>query len=278
MSYADECFIKTANKILQQPYCDRYTSRATWQDNSPAYSKKIFGSVVKYDLSKEFPISTIRKQNIKNIAKELFWMWQKKSNNINDLGLHIWDAWADDKGCIGKTYGYQLGKVYDFPEGHMDQVDRLLFLLKNNPTDRRMIVNMWAPEDLTDMGLPPCAYETLWDISNGKLNMTLVQRSGDFLAAAAPGGWDCTQYALLQCILAHVLELSPGEFIHIVNNLHIYNRHEEIVSQLLTVTPREAPKLVLNPSKHNFYDFTPDDIELIDYNPAVAGIKFEVAK
>lgn len=204
-------------------------------------------------------------------------MWQKKSNDTNELGLKIWDAWADDTGSIGKTYGYQLGKVAQYPEGPRDQVDHLIHLLKNNPMDRRMITTMWCPEDLHEMNLPPCVYETLWDVSDGKLNLTLIQRSGDLLAAAAPGGWDCIQYAVLVHLLAQVCGYKPGKMVHLIHNFHIYDRHANITTDLLSRSEYKAPTIWINPTVTDFYDFTPDDIKLIDYEYDSTPINFEVA-
>lgn len=279
MSLADKYFIDAANTIIDQGISDNnYKVRPIWPDGTPAHTKKTFCYVCRYDLSKEFPILTLRKIGIKSIMKELLWIWQKKSNNINELDLHIWDAWADSNGSIGKTYGYQLGKKYQFNEGFYDQVDHLLYSLKNNPMDRRMIVTMWCPEDLHAMNLAPCVYESLWDVADNKLNMTLIQRSGDMLAAAAPGSWDCAQYALLQCLIAQVTGYKPGEFVHIINNLHIYDRHEEIIKSMLANKQYEAPKLWINPDIKDFYDFTVDDIKLIDYQATKLETKFEVAE
>jgi thymidylate synthase len=216
----------------------------------------------------------------KGVVRELLWMWQKKSNVVDELGksASIWRAWEDENGTIGKTYGYQLGKVSDYGYGEFDQVDNLIYLLKNKPMDRRMITTMWCPEDLHEMNLPPCVYETLWDVKDGKLNCLVIQRSGDLLAAAASGGWDTMQYAILTHMLAQVCGYEVGELVHIVNNLHIYDRHIDAVKEVMNNPEYPAPKLWINPEVKNFYDFTEEDFELIDYQSTKLTTKFQVAE
>lgn len=278
MNTADNYFKETVTKIVEEGFDDsNFEVRPKWPDGTSAHTIKIGPSIFTYDLEKEFPILTLRKQFFKNAVTELLWMWQLKSNNTNDLGLKIWDAWADADGSIGKTYGYQLGKVSKFAEGNMDQVDRLIYLLKNKPMDRRMITTMWCPEDLSEMNLPPCVYETLWDVTDGRLNLTLIQRSGDLLAAAAPGGWDCIQYAVLVHLLAQTCGYKPGKMTHIIHNLHIYDRHVRTAIDLCSCNGYTAPKIWINPEVTDFYKFSIDDIKLIDYNYNDVPVKFEVA-
>lgn len=281
MALADKYFKEEVNTILTSGFNDEnYEVRPKWPDGTPAHTIKTFCAVRRYDLSKEFPILTLRTQAFKGVVRELLWMWQKKSNIVNELGRSaaIWRAWEDDKGTIGKTYGYQLGKTATYSYGELDQVDNLIYLLKNKPMDRRMITTMWCPEDLHEMNLPPCVYETLWDVSNGKLNCTVIQRSGDMLAAAASGGWDTMQYAILTHMLAQVCGYEVGELVHIVNNLHIYDRHVETVKEVMDNPEYPAPKFWINPEVKNFYDFTEDDFELIDYQSTALTSKFEVAE
>jgi thymidylate synthase len=207
-------------------------------------------------------------------------MWQKKSNVVNELGKSaaIWRAWEGEDGTIGKTYGYQLGKKAKYSYGELDQVDNLIYLLKNRPMDRRMITTMWCPDELREMNLPPCVYETIWDVNNGKLNCTVIQRSGDVLAAAASGGWDTMQYAILAHMLAQVCGYEVGELVHIVNNLHIYDRHVEAVKKVMANPEYDAPKFWINPKVKDFYAFTEDDFELINYNSTKLEDKFEIAE
>lgn len=280
MSIADKYFKEEVSKIITDNITDNdFKVRPHWEDGTPAHTTKTFCAVRRFDLQKEFPILTLRKQAFKNCVRELLWMWQKKSNVVDELGkaAGIWRAWEGSDGTIGKTYGYQLGVKYDLPEGHMDQVDALLYNLKNNPMNRRMITTMWNPADLKDMNLAPCVYETLWCVTGDKLNLTLIQRSGDTLAAAAPGGWDTIQYAVLLCMVAQVTGYKPGEFVHIVNDLHIYDRHIEVAKSLLDNEEFDAPTLWINPDVKDFYDFTENDFKLIDYEATKLDTKFEVA-
>lgn len=281
MSVADKYFKEEVNKLLTEGFNDKdYEVRPKWPDGTPAHTIKTFCAVRRYDLSKEFPALTLRTQAFKGIVRELLWMWQKKSNVVNELGksASIWRAWELPNGTIGKTYGFQLGKVSHYSYGDLDQVDNLIYLLKNKPMDRRMITTMWCPEDLHDMALPPCVYETIFDVTDGKLNCTLIQRSGDLLAAACSGGWDTMQYAILMHMLAQVCGYQVGELVHIVNNLHIYDRHVEIVKEICNNPEYDAPTLWLNPEIKDFYTFTEDDFRLDNYQSTKLETKFEVAQ
>ncbi len=281
MALADKYFKEEVNKLLTEGFNDEaFEVRPKWPDGTPAHTIKTFCAVRRYDLSKEFPILTLRTQVFKGVVRELLWMWQKKSNVVNELGKSaaIWRAWEDENGTIGKTYGYQLGKKSKYSYGELDQVDNLIYLLKNKPMDRRMITTMWCPQELHEMNLPPCVYETLWDVNNGKLNCTVIQRSGDLLAAAASGGWDTIQYAVLTHMLAQVCGYEVGELVHIVNNLHIYDRHVDAVKEVMNNPEYPAPKLWINPEVKNFYDFTEDDFELVDYQSTKLATKFEIAE
>jgi len=281
MSQADKYFISEAIELLTNGFNDKdYEVRPHWEDGTPAHTIKTHCVVRRYDLSKEFPALTLRKQAFKGVVRELLWMWQKKSNVVNELGpsAAIWRAWERPDGTIGKTYGYQLGKVSHYSYGDFDQVDNLIYLLKNKPMDRRMIVTMWCPEDLHDMALPPCVYESLWDVTDGKLNCTLIQRSGDLLAAASSGGWDTMEYAILTHMLAQVCGYQVGTLVHIVHNLHIYDRHVEVVRKLLENPEYDAPTLKLNPNVKDFYDFKEEDFELENYQATKLEEKFEVAE
>lgn len=281
MSIADKYYKEEVKEILTNGFNDKdYPVRPKWPDGTPAHTIKTHCAVRRYDLSKEFPILTLRTQAFKGVVRELLWMWQKKSNVVDELGKSaaIWRAWEGPNGTIGKTYGYQLSKKADYGYGVLDQVDNLIFLLKNRPMDRRMITTMWCPQELAEMNLPPCVYETLWDVSDGKLNCTVIQRSGDLLAAAASGGWDTIQYAVLTHMLAQVCGYQVGTLVHIVNNLHIYDRHMELAQEILNNPEYPAPVLKINPDVKDFYDFTEDDFELVDYQSTKLTTKFEVAE
>lgn len=262
MSYADEIFIKNCKEILEHGVTDESMAvRPRWEDGTSAYTKSVFGIVNRYDLSKEFPILTLRRTYWKLALDELLWIWQKKSNNINDLKSHIWDQWADETGSIGKAYGYQLGIKHKYKEGEFDQVDRVLFDLKNNPNSRRIITNIYNHADLSEMHLYPCAYSVTFSVKDGKLNAILHQRSNDFLAA---NNWNVVQYAFLIHIFAKVSNLEVGELVHVIADAHIYDRHIPIVEKLISRPKLDAPKLEIGEIT-DFYKVTPDDFKLENY-------------
>ncbi|MEE1138294.1 MAG: thymidylate synthase [Acutalibacteraceae bacterium] len=263
MSLADKIFIDTCKDILQKGFWDTELDvRPRWEDGAPAHTVKKFGVVNRYDLSKEFPAQTIRKTFIRSAVDELLWIWQKKSNNINDLGSHVWDSWADENGSIGKAYGYQLGVKHHYREGDMDQVDRVLYDLKHNPQSRRIITNIYVHQDLNEMALYPCAYSMTFNTSGNKLNAILNQRSQDMLAANA---WNVAQYAALVHMMAQVSGLEAGEFVHVIADAHIYDRHVPIIEELISRDPYDAPEFVMNKSITDFYEFTKNDFSLENY-------------
>ncbi len=266
MSQADIIFIDMVKDILKNGYSTKGQKvRPVWADTGePAHSIKKFGVVNRYDLSKEFPILTLRPTSMKVSVDEILWIWQKKSNNIKDLGWHIWDAWADEDGSIGKAYGYQLGVKHQYKEGMFDQVDRVLYDLKHNPQSRRIITNIYVHSDLHEMNLYPCAYSMTFNVTGNKLNAILNQRSNDILPA---NNMNVVEYAVLVHMLAQVSGLEVGELVHVIADAHIYDRHIPLIEELISRTPQPAPKLKINPDVKNFYDFKRDDFELIDYNP-----------
>ena len=263
MSYADKVFRQNIKDILEKGTSDKDLEvRPRWEDGTPAHTIKLFGIINRYDLSKEFPILTLRRTYLKSAVDELLWIWQKKSNNIHDLKSHVWDEWADKDGSIGKAYGYQLGVKHHYKEGDFDQVDRILYDLKNNPQSRRIISNLYNHHDLSEMALYPCAYSVTFNVSGSKLNAILNQRSQDMITA---NNWNVTQYAVLVHMLAQVSNLIPGELIHVIADAHIYDRHIPIAKELILRKEYDAPEFWLNPSIKNFYDFTTDDIRLENY-------------
>ncbi|MCK5780455.1 MAG: thymidylate synthase [Psychrilyobacter sp.] len=283
MNYADKLFLKEGKDILAGITNDGVTGvRPVWSDGTTANTIAKFGSITRYDLSKGLPITTLRRQFWKGAIQELIWIWVKNSNNIKDLPLKIWDSWADENGSIGKAYGYQLAKKIEFPEGFMTQVERVIYLLKNKPGDRRMVVTIWNNEDMKDMGLVPCAHTITFSVIGGKLNAVLDQRSGDFLAASGPGGYNEIQYATLIYMLAHISNLDVGEFVHLTVNHHIYDRHIEYVKELIKIgeefnTNSDMPKLVIKNDVKDFFDFKIEDFELIGYQPKSKSNKIEIA-
>lgn len=274
MSYADEIFIKNCKEILENGVTDESMSvRPHWEDGESAYTKSVFGIVNRYDLSKEFPILTLRRTYWKSALDELLWIWQKKSNNIHDLKSHIWDQWADETGSIGKAYGYQLGIKHKYKEGEFDQVDRVLFDLKNNPNSRRIITNIYNHADLSEMRLYPCAYSVTFSVKDGKLNAILNQRSNDFLAA---NNWNVVQYALLVHIFAKVSGLKVGELVHVIADAHIYDRHIPIVEELISRPTFDAPKLEIG-ELTDFYKVSLDDFKLDGYKFNEFDVKIPIA-
>ena len=205
---------------------------------------------------------------------ELLWIWQKKSNNIRDLGSHVWDAWADESGSIGKAYGYQLGVKHHYPQGDMDQVDKVLWDLKHDPGSRRILANMYNHHDLSEMALYPCAYSMTFNVSGNTLNAILNQRSQDMLTA---NGWNVMQYAVLVHMFARVSGLEAGELVHVIADCHIYDRHVPVVERLLEQEPYPAPRFVLDPAVTDFYAFTKDSVRLEGYQAHELNEKIPVA-
>ena len=275
MSIADKIFIDTCRQILDEGISDENLPvRPKWLDGTPAHTIKKFCIVNRYDLSKEFPIITLRRTAFKSAIDEILWIWQKKSNNVHDLNSHIWDSWADETGSIGKAYGYQLGKKSIYPEGEFDQVDRVLFDLKHNPQSRRILTNIYNFEDLHEMHLYPCAYSMTFNVTGNKLNGILNQRSQDTLTA---NNWNVVQYAVLLHMFAQVSGLEAGELVHVISDAHIYDRHVPIVEEILKKPQYPAPTFKMNKDIKNFYDFTVDDFELENYQYTKLDKKIEVA-
>ena len=275
MSYADKLFIENVTNILYRGYSDaKQEVRPHWEDGTPAHTFKTFGIVNRYDLSREFPIMTLRRQYFKSAVDELLWIWQKHSNNVHDLKSHVWDAWADETGSIGKAYGYQLGVKHIYPEGEFNQVDKALYNLKHNPSSRRILVNMYNHADLHEMALAPCAYSVTFNVTGNKLNMILNQRSQDMLTA---NGWNVMQYAALLMMFAQVSDLKPGILLHVIADAHIYDRHIPAIRKMLANTRYPAPKVKLDPSIKDFYQFTPDSFTLENYQYSDFAEKIEVA-
>ena len=275
MSRADEIFVNNMKEILETGFSDKDLAvRPHWEDGTPAHTIKKFGIVNRYNLQEELPILTIRRTAFKSCLDELLWIWQKKSNNIHDLKSHIWDSWADETGSIGKAYGYQLAKKSKYPEGEFDQVDRVLYDLKHNPQSRRIMTNIYNFEDLHEMNLYPCAYSMTFNVTGDTLNGILNQRSNDMLTA---NNWNVLQYALLLIMFAQVSGLKAGTLVHVIADAHIYDRHVDIVKEIIAKPQHHAPKLKVNPNIKNFYDFKVEDFELIDYEYEKLDKKIPVA-
>lgn len=282
MSLADKIFIDMCKDILENgTSTEGEKVRPHWEDGTPAYTIKKFGVVNRYDLRKEFPLLTLRKTALKSATDEILWIWQQKSNNINDLHSHIWDEWADENGSIGKAYGYQMGVKHKYKEGMMDQVDRVIYDLKNNPFSRRIMTNIYVHQDLSEMNLYPCAYSMTFNVTQRKgedkltLNAVLNQRSQDVLAA---NNWNVAQYSVLVHMLAQVCNMYVGELVHVIADAHIYDRHIPIIEELITRETYDAPTFWLNPEVTDFYKFTRDDVKVENYvtGPQVTGIPIAI--
>ncbi len=263
MSKADELFIKMCQDIIDNGFStEGQKVRPHWEDGTPAHTIKNFGVVNRYNLEEEFPALTLRPTAIKLAFDELLWIWQKKSNNVKDLESHIWDSWADETGSIGKAYGYQLGKKYKFKQGEMDQVDNVLWLLENDRYSRRIMTNIYNFDDLSEMNLEPCAYSMTFNVKGDTLNGILNQRSQDILAA---NNWNVVQYSLLLMMFAQVSGLKAGELVHVISDAHIYDRHIDIIKELIRRPNYPAPKVSLNKDIKNFYDFKKEDLTIENY-------------
>ena len=275
MSRADEIFIQNCKDILENGVWDTDREvRPRWEDGTPAHTIKKFGIVNRYDLSKEFPILTLRRTYWKSAIDELLWIWQKKSNNVHELRTRVWDAWADENGSIGKAYGYQLGVKHHYPQGDMDQVDKVLWDLKNTPASRRIMTNIYTFADLSEMALYPCAYSMTFNVSGNKLNAILNQRSQDMLAA---NNWNVVQYAVLTMMMAQVSGFEPGEFMHVIADAHIYDRHVPAIEEIIRNEPKPAPKFFIDPEVKDFYAFTRDSFRVEGYEFSDFNGKIPVA-
>ena len=275
MSYADQRFIAVCRDILANGVWDTDLAvRPRWTGGAPAHTVKTFGVVNRYDLRKEFPIMTLRRTAFKSCVDELLWIWQKKSNDVRQLGSHIWDAWAGEDGTIGKAYGYQLGVKHRYRDGWFDQVDRVLKDLREDPANRRMVTSLFNHHDLSEMGLAPCAWSMTFNVSGNTLNAILNQRSQDMLTAS---NWNVCQYAVLVHMMARASGLEAGELVHVIADCHIYDRHVPLVEALIAREPRPAPKLIIDPEVTDFYAFTPDSFRLEGYDPWPFEERIEVA-
>lgn len=275
MSIADTIFIENCKDILQHGVWDTgLPVRPRWSDGAAAHTVKRFGIVNRYQLQEEFPIQTIRKMAFKNAVDELLWIWQKKSNNIKELNSGVWDAWADERGSIGKAYGYQLGVKHKYAEGEFDQVDRVLYDLRHNPHSRRIMTNLYNHHDLHAMRLYPCAYSMTFNVSGRVLNAVLNQRSQDMLTA---NGWNVMQYAVLMHMIAQVSGLTAGELVHVIADAHIYDRHVPLVEEIISRTPFAAPRFCIDHTMDDFYAFTRESVRLEGYESHPLGASIPVA-
>ena len=280
MSYADKIFKEMCRDILENgTSTEGEKVRPHWEDGTKAYTIKKFGVVNRYDLRKEFPAITIRKTALKSAMDEILWIYQKKSNNIHDLKPHIWDSWADESGSIGTAYGYVVGEKFLYKGEEIDQMDYVLKQLRENPYSRRILTNLYQFHDLATGHLDPCCYSATYNVTKEGdelvLNMVLNQRSQDVLAA---NNWNVAQYAILLMMVAQVNHMIPGELIHVIADAHIYDRHVDIIKELLDRPEHPAPKVWLNPEVTDFYSFTTDDLYVEDYitEPQIKNIPIAI--
>lgn len=282
MSYADDIFCAMCADIIENgTTTEGQKVRPHWEDGTPAYTIKKFGVCNRYDLRREFPALTLRRTALKSAMDEVLWIYQRKSNNIHDLHSHIWDEWADETGSIGKAYGYQIGVKSHYPQGDFDQMDKVLYDLRETPYSRRIMTNTYVFSDLNEMNLYPCAYSVTYNVIQGPgedrptLNLLLNQRSQDVLAA---NNWNVCQYAILLMMVAQVNDMIPGELVHMIADAHIYDRHVDIVEELISRPRHAAPKVTLNPEVKDFYAFTTDDliVEGYEHGPQVKNIPIAV--
>lgn len=262
MSYADELFIQNCRDILENGISDaEFEVRPRWEDGTPAHTIQKFGLVNRYNLAEEFPLLTLRRTFYRSAIEEVLWIYQKKCNNVHELSSHIWDAWADENGSIGKAYGYQMSVKHKYPEGEFDQVDKALYDLRHTPASRRILLNMYNHADLHEMALAPCAYSLTLNVCGGKLNAILNQRSQDMLTAS---NWNVCQYAALVTMFAKASGLQPGELVHVIANAHIYDRHIDIVKRVIEQKPLPAPKMIVE-NITDFYQFTKNSFTAENY-------------
>ncbi|MDO4778129.1 MAG: thymidylate synthase [Tissierellia bacterium] len=287
MSRIDEIFIEKSNEILNEGYSERDAKnnsvRPVWNDEESAYTIYLPQQFVTYKEG-EVPITNLRKIAWKTAIKELLWIYKDRCNNVNNLrekyNVKYWDSWANEEGSLGTAYGYQTSKTFKSPETGkwVNQVTRLIEQLRDNPLNRRLIITLYDVDDLAEMTLIPCAFMTMWTVVGDKLNMTLIQRSGDFLAAAGPGGINSFQYYVLMRMIAQVTGYKPGEMVHFVQNLHIYDKHIPLVKEVAEKdATKKGPELWINPDIKEFDDFTIDDFRLLDYNPDTQSYDIPIA-
>lgn len=265
MSQADVLYLEVAKEILENGI--EHPVQGAWyaSDGGAVTVKKLGRPVVmQFNLEEEFPILTSKYVPWKKARDEMFWIWILQSNLISDLhemGIDFWDEWAGIDGTIGEAYGFIIRKY--------GLLDRLLDKLTNNPTDRGMLVDLWNDEHLPKMNIRPCAFLTMWDVSNGYLNCTLVQRSGDW-GLGVP--FNTTQYAMLMHMIAQVVGLKPGVLTHVINNAHIYDRHYDAIREQLDRPTFDAPEFAINPCVKNIYDFQTEDLQILGYKGKHAGM------
>lgn len=269
MTYADRVFKDQIRNIIMENVTDKDLDvRPVWNNGEKAYTKYTTHQIATINPERGVPIQTVRKIAWKSALREILAIYQKHATTREEfeaMGIKWWELWFNEKGNLGTSYSHQLKKKLRYPEGEFTQFDYIIHQLKNNPMNRGMITNIFNMEEIADMALRPCAFLTMWAVRGEYLDLMLVQRSGDLIPAAGFGGVNTIQYYFLLAMVAQVTGYKIGKFTHVINNLHIYDRHIPIAKDLLNAQEYESPTLCINPDVKDFYDFTVDDIRLIDY-------------
>ena len=235
----------------------------------------VFGYQMRFDLSEGFPLLTTKKVHLKSVIHELLWFLQGSTNikYLNENGVTIWNEWADERGELGPVYGKQW-RSWEAPGGEeIDQIANVVSQIKRNPNSRRLIVSAWNPADVDKMALPPCHTMFQFYVADGKLSCQLYQRSADIFLGVP---FNIASYALFTMMIAQAGDLEAGDFIHTFGDAHIYLNHLDQVNLQLSREPRELPRMKINPSVKNVFEFKYEDFELLNYNP-YPGIKAPVA-
>ena len=278
MSITDSIFKSMCEDIIENGTTTQGQEvRPVWPDtNEKAYTIKKFGVCNRYDLRKEFPALTFRPTPLKSALDEIFWIYQKKSSNVNDLNSHIWDEWADEFGSIGHAYGAVIRDTYIHHydkigtikvPNMMNQMDAVLYDLKHTPFSRRIMTNMYDFQHLYEMHLHPCAYSCTFNVTDEGgdklvLNLLLNQRSQDVLVA---NNWNVSQYAMFLMMVAQVSDMIPGELVHMIADAHIYDRHVDIIKELISRESYDAPTVTFDPDIKDFYKFTIESMKVENY-------------
>jgi len=235
-------------------------------DRTGTGTLSIFGYQMRFDLSEKFPLLTTKKVHLKSVIYELLWFLKGSTNikYLQDNGVSIWDEWADEHGDLGPVYGSQWRSWRTHDNRSIDQIEKLIIDLKTNPDSRRLIVSAWNVAEIENMKLPPCHCFFQFYVANNKLSCQLYQRSADIFLGVP---FNIASYALLTLMIAQVVNLKPGEFVHTLGDAHIYSNHFDQVNEQLTRQPKELPTMHINSNVKNIFDFKFEDFKLSDYDP-----------
>ena len=235
-------------------------------DRTGTGTRSVFGYQMRFNLEDGFPLLTTKKLHLKSIIYELLWFLRGDTNvhYLQEHGVRIWNEWADPDGSLGHIYGYQWRSWPDYDGGHIDQIAQAVDTIKNNPDSRRIIVSAWNVADLDRMNLPPCHAFFQFYVADGRLSLQLYQRSADIFLGVP---FNIASYALLLMMMAQVTGLKAGDFVHTLGDAHIYTNHFEQVKEQLSRTPRQLPRMIINPDVHDIFAFRYEDFSLEGYDP-----------